>query len=161
MYIPFESLPDNSRVWIYQSDREFTTEEALQIEEKGKEFVEHWTAHQQTLMAGFKIFHHIFLVLSADESHYGASGCSIDKSVHFISEIEKEFKVNLFNRLNLVYLQNEKNHIVHFSKFKELLVQQKVNLETKIFNNLISTKGDLSKCWLVNLNDSWVGEKIL
>ena len=125
MYIPFESLPDNSRVWIYQSDREFTTEEALQIEEKGKEFVEHWTAHQQTLMAGFKIFHHIFLVLSADESHNGASGCSIDKSVHFISEIEKEFKVNLFNRLNLVYLQNEKTISCIFLNLKNCLFNKR------------------------------------
>jgi hypothetical protein len=29
MYVPFENLPQESKVWIYQSNRKFTEEEWL------------------------------------------------------------------------------------------------------------------------------------
>ena len=38
MLVPFESLPDSSRVWIYQSNRSFTEEELVEIKQKLDEF---------------------------------------------------------------------------------------------------------------------------
>ncbi len=40
MYIPFENLPGESRVWIYQSNRKFSEEEFSEIETDLKAFVE-------------------------------------------------------------------------------------------------------------------------
>ena len=34
MFVEFENLPSHSRVWIYQSDREFTTQEVALISDK-------------------------------------------------------------------------------------------------------------------------------
>ena len=39
MYVKFEDLPSNSRVWIYQSDREFSDQEINFITEKAIEFM--------------------------------------------------------------------------------------------------------------------------
>lgn len=161
MYIPFESLPDSARIWIYQADRKFSEEEISQINDHGKLFIEQWTAHQQTLKASFKVFHNLFLVIGVDESYNDASGCSIDKSVHFIREIEKRFSVNLFNRFNVVYNQKNQNQISHFTKLKKLLEGNHISLETKIYNNLITTKQELENKWLVNIKESWVGEKLV
>lgn len=161
MYIPFEALPDSTRIWIYQSDRKFTEEEIHHINDCGKIFVEQWTAHQQTLKASFKIFHDFFLVIGVDESYNDASGCSIDKSVHFIRELEKTFSVNLFNRLNVVYNLHNENQIFHFTKMKDLLKENRISPETKIYNNLISTKHELENNWLVNIKESWVWEKLV
>lgn len=160
MYIPFESLPDSARIWIYQSDRKFTEEEISQVNERAKIFVQQWTAHQQTLKASCKVFHNLFLVIGVDESYNDASGCSIDKSVHFVREVENAFKVNLFNRLNVVYNLNNENQILHFTKLKDLLKQNRISPETKIYDNLITTKQELENKWLVNINESWVGEKL-
>lgn len=161
MYIPFEALPGSARIWIYQADRKFTEEEISKIGERGKVFVEQWIAHQQTLKASFKVFHNLFLIIGVDESYNDASGCSIDKSIHFIREVEKTFNVNLFNRLNVVYNQNNENQILHFTKLKNLLKENSISLDTKIYNNLIATKQELENNWLVNIKESWVGDRLV
>jgi|CXWJ01.1.fsa_nt_gi hypothetical protein len=161
MYIPFEALPGSARIWIYQADRKFTEEEISKISERGKVFVEQWIAHQQTLKASFKVFHNLFLIIGVDESYNDASGCSIDKSIHFIREVEKTFNVNLFNRLNVVYNQNNENQILHFTKLKNLLKENSISLDTKIYNNLIATKQELENNWLVNIKESWVADRLV
>ena len=160
MYTNFNLLPDTSRIWIYQADRILTDAEVKEINTDAKSFVEQWTAHQQTLMAGFEIFHNIFLVLAVDENHNDASGCSIDKSVHFIKAIEKKFNLNLFNRLNVVYDDGAAKNISHFSKLKTLLAENKIADSIKVFNNTITTKNELNENWLVNIKESWVGAKV-
>ena len=49
MYIPFEDLPEESKVWIYQSNRKFSDDEILEIESDLKSFVEGWNAHGTSL----------------------------------------------------------------------------------------------------------------
>jgi hypothetical protein len=160
MYTDFNNLSGTSRIWIYQSDRILTDDESEEINGVAKSFVEQWTAHQQTLMAGFKIFHHLFLILAVDENHNDASGCSIDKSVHFIKAVEKKFNLNLFNRLNVVYDDGSTKNIIHFNKLKTLLAENKITGSIKVFNNTITTKNDLSENWLVSVKESWVGTKV-
>ena len=36
MYTEFTELPEDARIWIYQSDRKFTEEEVAEITEKPK-----------------------------------------------------------------------------------------------------------------------------
>jgi hypothetical protein len=43
-----------------------------------------WTAHGANLKAYGEVRHHRFIVMIVDETAAGASGCSIDKSIHFI-----------------------------------------------------------------------------
>ena len=38
------------------------------------------------------------LILAVDEARKAASGCSIDSSVHMIKHLEKELKIDFFNR---------------------------------------------------------------
>ena len=40
MYIPFEDLPEHSKIWIYQANRKLSDEEVTEITEATKEFVE-------------------------------------------------------------------------------------------------------------------------
>ena len=55
MLVPFESLPEDSRVWIYQSNRSFTDEELVEIKQKLDEFLTQWTVHGSNLKAGYDI----------------------------------------------------------------------------------------------------------
>ena len=55
MYVDFDTLNDNSRVWVYQSSREFNAEEVKTIEAKLKDCVNDWTRHGDDLKASFKI----------------------------------------------------------------------------------------------------------
>ncbi len=83
MYVPFEELPEESRVWIYQSDRKFTDEELAEIESGLQQFVEQWAAHGTGLQASFTTRYNRFIILAVNQEAQGATGCSIDASVHF------------------------------------------------------------------------------
>lgn len=158
MYIEFSQLPPSARIWIYQSNRFLSAEEVTKIKSEAINFVEQWTAHQQTLKAGFEILHNLFLILAVDENHNDASGCSIDKSVHFMQHIAKEYNLDLFNRLNVVYRNNGKLNLIHFSK---LLTDIKNNdpAQIFIFNNLISSKNQMQTEWEIPLEKSWLSKR--
>jgi hypothetical protein len=92
--------PD-SRVWVYQSSRLFTISEALQIEEMINQFANNWLSHGTPVKGAAYLFFGQFVVLMADETATGVSGCSTDSSVRLIKDIEKIFGVNMFDRMAL------------------------------------------------------------
>ena len=85
MHIPFETMPDHARVWIYQANRTLTTREVQQAEQWGQQFVAQWAAHGQALRASVAVLHQHFAVIALDEQHQAASGCSIRQLSRFCS----------------------------------------------------------------------------
>ncbi len=146
---------ENSRVWVYQSDRELTDNEALQIKVLLDNFTTGWTAHNNQLKAKAEIRYNRFIILIVDESQAGASGCSIDKSVHFMQQIESQFGINLFDRFNLAYRQGSEVLAASRAQFEELLKQGSINADTIVFNNLVQNLTELENKWEVPFKDSW------
>src|SRR5438309_11752962 len=99
MYIPPSQMPAHSRIWIYQSNRQLNDTEMDLISSKAISFLEAWTAHDARLKGSFEIRYRRFLILMNDEKAAGVSGCSIDKSVHFIQSLEKELHLSLLDRM--------------------------------------------------------------
>lgn len=155
MFVNFNSLPDTSRVWIYQADREFTEFEVKQITERLMKFVEDWRRHGEDLKASFKIEYNQFLVLSVDENYNDVSGCSIDASVHLLREFEKEFDLDLFNKMNVSFKDGENVNTVSLKDFKTYVKLEKINADTVVFNNLIQSKADFESAWEVEASKSW------
>ena len=90
MLVEFDTLPEESRVWIYQANRSFSETEISEINEKLKVFIEAWTAHGQDLQSGFKVVYKRFIVIALNQNLNAATGCSIDASVHFIQQFLKK-----------------------------------------------------------------------
>ncbi|HEV2481736.1 MAG TPA: hypothetical protein VGS79_18840 [Puia sp.] len=156
-----EDLAGDSRVWIYQSPRLFFLSEALQIEEMLEAFVRDWKSHGTPVKGYANLFYGQFIVLMADENATGVSGCSTDSSVHLIKEIEKEFGVNLFDRLMLAFRVNDKVQMVPFSQLPHALENGNITGDTLYFNNTVQTKAELEDKWLIPLKDSWLGDRYL
>ena len=57
MYVPFENLPPESKVWIYQSNRKFTEEEWSAIETDLKTFIDLLDKMNVTFKLGEHIAH--------------------------------------------------------------------------------------------------------
>lgn len=146
---------ENSRVWVYQADRQLTDNEALQIKVLLDNFTTGWTAHNHQLKAKAEIRYNRFLILIVDEGQAGASGCSIDKSVHFMQQIEAQFGINLFDRFNLAYREGGEVVSVPRSRFEELIKEGKINSDTIVFNNLVQNLTELNIKWEVPFKDSW------
>lgn len=155
MYLPFEELPETSRVWIYQSNRSFTTEEEENIVEKTKAFLSHWVAHGQPLHASFELKYHRFLIIALDQQKHPASGCSIDESVHFIQQLEKEFQVDLLDKMNVSYRHGDFIAYKELSDFRKMVKNNSVSAQTIVFNNLVINKYEYETLWEVPLEESW------
>jgi len=146
---------ENSRVWVYQSDRELSDTEVKQIQEQLNSFAYSWTAHNNQLKAKAEIRYNRFLILIVDESQAGASGCSIDKSVHFMQHLEQEFNLSLFDRFNLAYREGERVLSAPRHAFEELIKQNSINKQTVVFNNMVQNLAELQTQWEVPFKDSW------
>ena len=88
MLVNFDVLPENSRIWIYQSNRSFSEIELEDISAKLIVFLQSWSAHGSDLQAGFEIKYKRFIVIALDQEKQSATGCSIDASVQFIQALE-------------------------------------------------------------------------
>ena len=157
MLTDFKNLPNESRIWIYQANRKLSDEEVEKIESKLKPFLEKWTAHGADLEAGFEIKYQRFIVIGLNQSNASASGCSIDASVHFIQSLEKEFEVDLLDKMNVTYYNGD--YIAHkpLNDFKKMVKSRSVSKNTVVFNNLVNTKAEYLEDWEVPLKDSWHG----
>ena len=68
MIVDFNTLPNDSRLWIYQSNREFTPIELEEIEALTKTFLKNWQAHNKELEVSYQIKYNRFLILAVNES---------------------------------------------------------------------------------------------
>ena len=148
-------INQQSRVWIYQSNQVFTPAQVEEIRATLQTFTSEWTAHNQQLKATFEIKYHQFIVLMVDETQAGASGCSIDKSVRLMKELEQKYKVNLFDRFHIAYKAQDEILSVSREAFEALILNGAVNKETIVFNNLVSDYHQYQNKWEVALKDSW------
>ncbi|MFD1628643.1 ABC transporter ATPase [Pseudopedobacter beijingensis] len=148
-------LSQESKVWIYQSDREFTEAELQQLTALLTDFTSSWTAHNQELKASFKIAYNRFIILLVDETLTGASGCSIDKSVRLMKDIEQEFGINLFDRFNIAWKEEDMVKTADRATFENLVKNNSIHAQTTVFNNLVKTLGEFEASWETPLENSW------
>ncbi len=156
-----KQMPPDARVWVYQSNRALSDAELSAIKEAGIRFISDWTAHGADLKAGFDILYSHFIIISVDERQVAAGGCSIDKSIHFIKELEKQFNLSLLNRMQVAYRSEGKIKICNLSEFEKLIAQKKVDQSTVVFNNTISTKAAFDKEWEIPLEQSWLSRVLI
>lgn len=156
-----EDFSADSRVWIYQSNRLFSLSEALHIEDLLNHFSESWQSHGHKVKGYANLFFGQFIVLMADESATGVSGCSTDSSVRLVKEIEKAFKVNMFDRQLLAFAIKDKLQMLPLSQLPYALENHFVEADTLYFNNLVATKKELEEGWMIPVKDSWLGQRFL
>lgn len=149
------TLPATARVWIYQANRPFGEADLPQIKKYVNEFAQSWTSHNRQLMAYGDVLHHRFVVLMVDESAAGASGCSIDSSVHFMKKLGEAYGVDLFDRMTFSWMENGEAKSAKSEEFAQLYASGKITDETLVFDNLVKTKGEFDEKWLKPLNESW------
>lgn len=155
MYVPFENLPPESRIWIYQSNRKFSDEEWAAIEAEVKDFVDSWAAHGTSLEASFVLKYNRFIILAVNPEIQQATGCSIDRSVQFIQSLEEKYQVDLLDKMNVTFKLGE--HIAYkpLMEFKKMVKDKAVSEKTIVFNNLVNTIDEWNYDWEIPAGESW------
>lgn len=155
-----EDFSPSSKVWIYQSSRRFTMSEALEIEDLLQQFVSSWNSHGTPVKGYANLFFGQFIVLMADETATGVSGCSTDSSVRLIKQIENTFHVHLFDRLSLAFIIKDQIQLLPLAQLSYAVDNQFITPDTLYFNNLAATRNDLENNWIVPLKDSWLTTRL-
>ena len=155
-----EGFHANSRVWIYRSSRLFGMGEALQIETILDEFVAQWNSHGTPVKGFATLLFGQFIIIMADETATGVSGCSTDSSVRIIKEIEKTFGVNMFDRQMLAFYYKEKVQLLPLAQLKHAMEHGFIDADTLYFNDLVQTKDELEKNWIIPIRQSWLAKKL-
>ncbi len=154
-----EDFHPSSRVWIYQASRLFSLGEALEIESLLNDFTENWNSHGAKVKGYANLLFGQFIVLMADETEAGISGCSTDSSVRLVKSIEETFRVDMFNRQSLAFFVTEKIQLIPLSQLKYAAENNFITPDTIYFNNLVLTKEELLNKWLIPVKDSWLAKK--
>jgi len=151
----YNDLAATARVWIYQSKTPLPTTKVAAIRQHLSDFATTWVSHNNELKSYGEIYHNQFIVLMVDETQAGASGCSIDKSVHFIQQLEQKYQLDLFDRMTFTYKEGETIKTAHRTVFADLYKSGTITKDTLVFDNLVKTKEAFEKSWIKPLEESW------
>jgi hypothetical protein len=156
MFVPFQSLPDYSRIWIYQSNKKLDVKSIAILSESLKTFTENWTVHGQPMHASFDIRFDRFVILAANEGINAASGCSIDSSVRMLKEIGNSLQVDFFDRSQVAFKKGDDVVALDITTLKNSLANEEWNADSLVFHNLINDKSQLETGWLIPSKASWL-----
>jgi hypothetical protein len=145
-----------SRVWVYVSAQALAEAEANMAQAQLQAFAQQWTAHDRALKAHAEIFNHQIAILVVDETQAGASGCSIDKSVHFLESLGARFHTDFFERM-LFFYQDIDGNIQSATRdaFAQLVQNGTIQPNTLVLNNLVKNLEELNTKWWLPYQDSW------
>ena len=158
MYVPFEELSAESRVWIYQGNRPFTPEEEESVHNALKRFCMEWTAHGEPLKSSFRIEKSQFVIMAVDEDYHNPSGCSIDSSVGVLRQINTITGVDLLDRTKVPFYLDGKVTLIPISQLKSNFSSGRLQASTLTCNLLAATKAQWDKKWQIAVENSWMAK---
>ena len=156
MFRNFDDMPASSRVWIYQSEREMSKDVMDKVAAKCQGFCENWEAHGKPLESSYQIIHNQFIVITVNEQANMATGCSIDKSVSLMREIEQQFGLSLFDRTQVAFLEDDRVFISPMGSLKSKVADGVITRNTVTFNNLVKNLGEFRNNWLEPAGNTWL-----
>ncbi|MBK7340698.1 MAG: hypothetical protein IPQ10_00525 [Saprospiraceae bacterium] len=153
--VDFLGFPEDSRVWIFASDKRIDDSKISDLYERVQQFVQNWSSHGTQLRASGGVIHNYFVILMVDEDINKPGGCSIDSSVHFIKSLENEFQLHFFDRQLLYYIFEDEVKVVTVDELTDLYKSGGVKNDTLFFDLLVKSKSEFNQFWLKPLQNSW------
>lgn len=149
-------MPAQARIWVYKTPRDLGQAEQKLVRERGAVFASSWAAHGDPLDACVDVLHDRFVVIAVDEQQAEASGCSIDKSVSFIKGLEHDLNLMLTDRMFMVFEAEGRLQSARLQELPKLLAEGIVTPETVVYDDLVSTVGELRERFRAPLRSTWM-----
>ena len=155
--VPFENLPDSSRVWIFGSDR-LLAEKATTTLLKGVDaHLADWKAHGEALTVGKQFRDGRFLVVAVDQSTTGATGCSIDGLFRVLQGLEQAVGASMVGGGRVFYRGAE--GVVQTTTRAELAglaASGAISKDTVVFDTSITDLGIFRSGFEKRAKESWI-----
>ena len=160
MIVNFKTMPDDSRIWIYQSNRDFNESEIGIINDKTTSFLDNWQAHGKDLECSYSIIDKRFIIIAVNESFNPIGGCSIDFSLQLIKDISNTIGIDLLNRLVVNLKIDNRLESLSLGDLKNKIKDGDFSPETIIFNTAINSKSELLNNFEIDIKSSWLSKFI-
>jgi hypothetical protein len=154
------SFSKDSKVWVYQGSRLLTLSEVLKAEELINKFCAEWRSHGADVDAYGNLFFGQFLVLMADETKAGVSGCSTDSSVRFVKELGQALSIDFFDRNHLAFIVKDKIQLLPLNQLSYAFQNSFITADTLYFNNTVLNKEQLENNWIIPIKNSWLANRL-
>ena len=155
--VPFETLPDAARVWIFGSDKRLADAGSTALLSAVDEYLSSWTAHGQPLTVGSQLRDGRFLVIAVDQSTAGATGCSIDGLFRVLQQLEPSVGANLVGGGRVFYRGAES--VVQSTtreQLASLVTSGALTRDTVVFDTSITDLGTFRTGFEKRAKESWV-----
>lgn len=158
MNVSFDQMPPSARTWVYTANRILTPAESSLVLERLTPFLTEWSSHGTPLKAACQVVDQSIVVVAVENGFEAASGCSIDKSVRALKELEQEFKISLFDRLQILYKQSDTSavEVLPLAAFKNKLSAGEISAEGSIANTQVASVSELKSDLWKEVKDSWL-----
>lgn len=156
MWIDFDKLPDDARVWVYQANRPLSDGDVNVINQALQSALGQWAAHGQSLLASAQVVENRFVVVGVDEGYNLPSGCSIDSSVRTLRELGESLAIDFFSRSVAIRATDGAVQTIDLSTIRAAVVSGILTFETTVFNTLVKSKTEFLTNWQLRAADSWL-----
>ena len=155
MFVDYDSISEDAKVWIYPSSRKFYDTEIEEIENKIKNFVENWKSEDENFKVSYQFLYKRFIIFFSDDELSPVSNVDIYVMVSFILELQSDYEVTLLDKMNVCFKQGEFVQYKELKELKTLLKNKAVTEKTIVFDNLITNKFDFENYWEIPMEESW------
>lgn len=155
MYIPFQEMPGQARIWVYQASRSLQAQELDQIKQKLTQSCQVWEAHGAPLQASFEIKYNQVIIVAVNEAMNAASGCSIDASTRWFKALGEALQVDFFSR-DVAVVRNEQVELFPLGRLKAAVEAGNLTREDQIITPLLQTVQQYRDSWLSIVADSYL-----
>lgn len=157
----YNLLSQDTKVWIFQANRELSAKECNSIIVELQAFVNNWISHGSLLKAHFKLLNNRFIIFFADEEGDRMCGRAIDASVRFVKELESKYSLSLLDRHRIAYKAGDAIRDCSMEEFTALYEKGIITDDTLVFNNLVVSKNEFENNWMIPLSLSWHNSYIM
>lgn len=158
-HVPFDTLPDNSRIWVFGSARPLDDNESTRLLGEVDRFLEHWQAHGHPLFSGRDWRDDRFLTVAVDQTTAGASGCSIDGLYRALGALERALGTALVGGATVFY-RDPSGEVqgVTRGEFQERARAGAIGRETMVFDLTVETLGEWRERFEQPARLGWQGQ---
>jgi hypothetical protein len=159
--VPFETLPDSSRTWVFAADQDLSRSQSSQLLNAVDEFLAGWKAHGSPLTVGRNWRDNRFLTVAVDQSTAGASGCSIDGLFRILKSIEGRVGASLIGSGRIFYRDSKAAiQSVNREDFVKQAAKGEITGNTVVFDPTVTSLGEWRAQFQTDVGHSWHGALI-
>jgi hypothetical protein len=155
MYIPFQEMPGQARIWVYQASRSLLAPELDQIKQILTQSCQNWEAHGAPLQASFEIKYNQVIIVAVNEAMNAASGCSIDASTRWFKSLGETLQVDFFSR-DVAVVREEQVELFALGQLKSAVATGLLTPEDQIITPLLQSVEQYRNQWLSTADQSYL-----